>query len=123
MLEQLEGQLRSLERQARQAKRYRDIAEELRRSEGLLLYRRWREAEEERLTADGVLREATSGAASAQGAAAKASKARTEAENKVPPLREEEAIAGAVLQRLLVERDALDDQESRARAAIDGLKA
>ena len=123
VLEQLEGQLKSLERQARQAKRYRDIAEELRRSEGLLLYRRWREAEEERLTADGALREATSAAASAQGAAAKAAKARIEAEGKVPPLREEEVIAGAVLQRLLVERDALDDQESRARAAIDGLKA
>ncbi len=122
VLEQLETQLKSLERQARQAQRYREIAAELRRSEGLLLYRRWREAEEERLAAETALREATTGAAQAQGAAAQAVKAREAAEGKVPPLREEEAIAGAVLQRLLVERDALDDQEKRARDAIEGLK-
>ena len=40
VVDQLDGQLRSLEKQARQAQRYREIGEELRKSEGLLLYRR-----------------------------------------------------------------------------------
>jgi chromosome segregation protein len=40
----------------------------------------------------------------------------------LPPLREEEAIAGAVLQRLMVSRDALAGQEAQARAVIDTLR-
>ncbi|MFN7001645.1 MAG: chromosome segregation protein SMC, partial [Elioraea tepidiphila] len=36
--------------------------------------------------------------------------------------REEEAIAGAILQRLVLQRDALGDQEARALAQIDALK-
>ena len=123
VLEQLDGQIKSLARQARQAARYREIASELRRAEGLLLYRRWREADVERQTTSEALTAATKGAASAQGEAALRAKARAETESKVPPLREEEAIAGAVLQRLLVERDSLNEQEQRARQAIDDLKA
>lgn len=118
VLEQLETQLRTLERQARQAARYRQIADELRRSEGLLLYRRWREADVERLTASGGLTEASKAAAAGQGKALAATKLRETAEDKVPPLREEEAIAGAVLQRLQVEQAALAEQEARARQAI-----
>ena len=123
VLEQLESQLRTLERQAKQAARYRQIADELRRSEGLLLYRRWREADEERLAAEGALGEASKAAAGAQGRALAAVKVREGAEGKVPPLREEEAIAGAVLQRLHVEQAALAEQESRARQAIIELEA
>ena len=122
VLEQLESQLRTLERQAKQAARYRQIADELRRSEGLLLYRRWREADVERLAAEGALNEAGKAAAGAQGKALAAVKTREVAEGKVPPLREEEAIAGAVLQRLQVEQAALAEQEARARQAIAELE-
>jgi len=122
VLEQLEAQLKSLERQARQAARYRQIADELRRSEGLLLYRRWREADGERLAADGALSEAGKAAAGAQGRALAATRAREAAEKTVPPLREEEAVAGAVLQRLQVEQAALAAQEAQARRAIAELE-
>ena len=47
--------------------------------------------------------------------------ARQKAEEALPPLREEEAIAAAIVQRLGVQRDTLSDQENRARAAIDAL--
>ena len=46
VIEQLAGQLSQLARQARQAARYREIGTALRQSEGMLLYRRWREADE-----------------------------------------------------------------------------
>ncbi len=46
-----------LTRQAKQAARYREIGEELRKSEGMLLWRRWREADEARAEAEGALRE------------------------------------------------------------------
>ncbi|MGC1262233.1 MAG: AAA family ATPase, partial [Jannaschia helgolandensis] len=56
VVEQLATQLASLARQARQAARYREIGTQLRHAEGLLLYRRWREAEEARAAADATLR-------------------------------------------------------------------
>ncbi|MDQ2095771.1 chromosome segregation protein SMC [Rhodalgimonas zhirmunskyi] len=122
VIEQLASQLAQLARQARQAQRYRAIGEELRRAEGLLLYRRWKEAEDARQAADDVLRERTQAAAQAEGASRSAAKARVAAEEALPPLREEEAIAAAVLQRLQVQRDTLSDQEARALETIETLK-
>ena len=123
VIEQLAAQLAQLARQARQAKRYREIGEALRKSEGLLLYRRWREADEARAAAENQLRERTTAAASAETAARQAAKARAGFETALPPLREEEAIAAAVLQRLTVQRDTLSDQEARALETIETLKA
>ena len=122
VVEQLAAQLATLARQARQAARYRAIGEDLRRAEGMLLYRRWREADEARASAEEVLRTRTTAAAQAETAARTATKARTEAEEKLPPLREEEAIAAAVLQRLTVQRDTLDAEEKRAAELIETLK-
>ncbi len=123
VLEQLQAQLTTLARQARQAARYRVIGEELRRSEGLLLYRRWREADQALALAMAEMQRLTMAAAQAQAAAAQAARGRLLSEDKVPPLREEEAIAAAVFQRLLVERDTLTDQEERARETINTLEA
>lgn len=122
VIEQLANQLGQLARQARQAARYREIGENLRLAEGMLLYRRWREAEESRLAAVAELRERTVAASRAEAEARAATKARTEREEAIPPLREEEAIAAAVLQRLVVERDALKDQEIRALEKIETLR-
>ncbi len=122
VVEQMAQQLLQLARQARQAARYREIGEELRRAEGMLLYRRWREADLGRATAEADLTERTRAAAGAEVAARAAVKARAGAEDALPPLREEEAIAGAVLQRLVVQRDTLNDQEARALQMIETLK-
>ncbi|WP_432634789.1 chromosome segregation protein SMC [Albidovulum sp.] len=123
VVEQLAQQLSQLARQARQAARYREIGAELRRAEGMLLYRRWREADEARARAEAELTERTKAAGAAEAAALAAAKGRAEAESLLPPLREEEAIASAILQRLAVQRDALSDEEARARQTIDALAA
>ncbi|WP_102222835.1 chromosome segregation protein SMC [Acidimangrovimonas sediminis] len=123
VVEQLASQISTLARQARQAARYREIGEELRKTEGTLLYRRWKEAEEARLAADRALTETTRLAAQAEGAARGASRARAEAEDGLPAKREEEAIAAAVVQRMSVQRDALNDEEARARQQIATLTA
>ena len=123
VIEQLANQLGQLERQARQAARYRSIGENLRKSEGLLLYRRWKEAEEARAAADELLMTETKAAATAERLALEAARIREKSEAALPPLREEEAIAGAVLQRLQVQRDTLEDQETRARQTIETLTA
>ena len=121
VVEQLAGQLSQLARQARQAARYRDIGDALRRTEGVLLYRRWRVAEDARQTTTEALRSQMAVAAEAEKAVRQATVARQKAEEALPPLREEEAIAAAIVQRLGVQRDTLSDQENRARAAIDAL--
>ena len=122
VLEGLAQQLSMLIRQAKQAARYREIGEELRRAEGLLLFRRWREADLARFDADTTLRQCVTQAANAETAARSASKLREAAEEALPPLRDEEAIAAAVVQRLLVQRDQLADQETRVRATMEALR-
>jgi len=123
VIEQLAAQLQQLARQARQAARYRAIGDELRRAEGLLLYRRWKEADEGRARADAELRERMTAAAQAESAARAAAKDRQTKEDALPALREEEAIGAAILQRLQVQRDTLKDQEARALEAIETLES
>ncbi|WP_293576877.1 chromosome segregation protein SMC [Phaeobacter sp.] len=121
VIEQLAAQLAQLSRQARQAQRYRDIGEQLRKAEGMLLYRRWRDADDARLEAEDILRLRETQAAKADALTRAAEAKRLEEEAKLPPMREEEAIAAAVLQRLIVQRDALRDQEQQAQTTIETL--
>ncbi|MGA0854851.1 MAG: chromosome segregation protein SMC, partial [Luteolibacter sp.] len=123
VIEQLASQLAQLMRQARQAARYREIGDQLRHAEGLLLFQRWKEADRGRLQAEQELTDRMREAAAAEAAARHAGKAREEQETKLPPLREEEAIASAILQRLQVQRDALKDQEAQAQQRIETLRA
>jgi len=123
VIETLAQQLQTLERQARQAQRYRAIGAELRRAEGMLLYRRWREADDARGTARADLQARVTEAARAEGLALQAGKTRVAAEEALPPLRDEEAVASAILQRLHVERDAMAEEERRAAEAIATLQS
>jgi chromosome segregation protein len=123
VIEALAQQLQSLARQARQAARYREIGAQLRQAEGLLLYRRWREADEGRAVSEDALREQLRATAEAERLARAAAADRSAREEALPARREEAAIAAAILQRVEVERQALDDQEARARGAIRSLMA
>ena len=123
VIEQLGQQLASLARQARQAKRYREIGAELRHAEGLLLYLRWRDAESARTAAEAALAELARETAEAERLSRQATGDRAKAEEALPPLREEAAIATAVLNRLQVKASALDEEETRALRTIEALEA
>ncbi len=123
VLEALDTQLASLGRQARQAQRYREIAESLRRAEALLAWRHWHDAEVARAETAAGLTAATRAAGSAQAEAAAAARLRAEAEEVLPAVREEDAIAGAVLQRLTLERDRLEAEVQAAVREIAGLES
>ncbi|MBN8292289.1 AAA family ATPase [Rhodobacter sp. NTK016B] len=122
-VDQLAQQLTVLNRQAKQAARYREIGTSLRKNEGMILYKRWREAAQARAEVQSALAEAVTQAAAAERAAREARAEREGREDALPPLREEESIAGAILQRLHVQRDTLSDQENRAREAVQTLMA
>ena len=119
--EALAQQLASLTRQARAAARYREIGAGLREAEGLLLWQHWAEAQG-RAAAAAAERDRTATAAAVAGAAAAAAAAaRTAAEAALAPLREEEAIAGAVLARLAAAQAALAQEAARAGERIAAL--
>ena len=122
VLETMAAQLGTLARQARQAARYREIGTELRRTEGMLLFRRWLEADIAVDEAASQLRERLTQAGQAETLSRQAEAARAKAEADLPPKREEEAIAGAVLQRLTLQQGALNDTEARALQLIDTLR-
>ena len=122
-LDQLSAQAASLARQARAAAKYREIGAALRLAEGVLLYRRWAEAEAARLAAAEALAAAVKTAGEAELASRLAGARREEAEAALPALREEEQVAAAIRQRLAVEREALDEAEARAADAVRTLVA
>ena len=122
-LDQLSAQAASLARQARAAARYREIGAALRRAEGMLLYRRWAEADQARAAAAEALQDALRAAAGAEAQARRAIAARETADAALPPLRDEEQVAAAILSRATVEREALDEAEARAAQAIRTLVA
>ena len=115
VINQLAGQVDSLKKQARQAVRYRNIAAQVRTAEATLFHLRWiganaelSEAEQGRNLAVRVVGERT-------GAQAQASTRQAEASSSMPPLREAEARAAAALQRLVIARETLEQEETRAR--------
>ena len=122
VIEQLSNQLAQLMRQAKQAARYREIGESLRHAEGLLLFQRWQEADHARLAAEQQLKERILAASQSEAEVRMTTKARESAEDAMPPLREEEAVASAILQRMNVQRDSLNDQEAQAKQRIQTLE-
>lgn len=119
ILAEIEGQVQSLKKQARQAERYRGLAQTLRETEALLLHRRWVEAREREAEARAHLREAERAVAAAATEASAAERSVEDAREALTPLREEEAIAGAVLRRLEGVRVGLERDLAEAQAAIE----
>jgi len=122
LLDGLATQLAQLQRQARQAARYREIGEDLRRAEGVLLLRRWEMAEAARRAGAEALAEALRAAARSETEARAAARARETAEAALPSARDEDAIAAAVAQRAAVERDTLAAEAERAGRSVVALE-
>jgi len=128
ILAEIEGQAQSLKKQARQAERYRGLAQTLRETEALLLHRRWSEARERAAEAQKHQREAERDAAQAAAAASAAERAANEARDALAPLREAEMIAAAVLRRFEglrvgLERDLAEAESAIARCGEDAARA
>jgi chromosome segregation protein len=115
VIAELEGQLASLKRQARQAARYRNLSGLIRKAEALAFLLRWTSAQEQDKAASEALNAAIASVESLTGDAAEASALQANVASELPPLRQVEAEAGAALHRLIVERDTLDAEEMRAR--------
>ena len=115
VLKQIEAQIDSLKRQARQAQRYKGLAAEIRRNEALVLHLSWRECEAAFFEAQRRLEVDVREVAERTRVQAEAARAQAVAAAALSPLREEEARVGAALHRLVLAREALEGEERRAR--------
>ena len=113
VISQLETQLDSLKRQARQANRYRNIAGDIRKAEATILHLRWVAAKEALASAEKSLTEATVSVGETQLVQTEAAKAQAIIASKLPKLREEEAKAAAILQHVIIARNQLDEEAKR----------
>jgi chromosome segregation protein len=118
---QLESQIESLKRQARQANRFKALSADIRAREAMLLHIRWVEAEQAETEAQTALHQATVVVAEKAQAQMEAAKNQAIASLKLPELREEEAKAGAALQRLQIARSQLEEEAGRLLKRRDEL--
>ncbi len=114
---QLEVQLGSLKRQARQATRYRNISGHIRKAEAMLLFRKQEKAATAEATARQKLEEATFAVTELTRQVALAQTASLKASEILSPLRAQEAAAAAKVHRLTLERENLEKEEERLKKA------
>ncbi len=114
LMGQLKSQMNSLKRQARQARRYKEISGEIRSGQALQHHLRWQVACESVDAEETALEVAVREVAKFTKSEAEAIRAHSGSADAMQPLRDEEATRAAVLHRLTVEREALDEEEQRA---------
>lgn len=117
ILATLEVQMQGLKKQSRQANRYRNLSDHIRKAEATLYHLRWIAASQELETHRAELKESSAKVEELTRLAAIATTAQAEAAIDPPSLRQLEAEAAAELHRLTVARDGLDAEERRIAEA------
>ena len=115
VMKQLDSQIDSLRRQARQASRYKTLAADIRRNEALLAFLSHRDVTRQLKEAEAKLEQDVRAVEDRTLGQAEAAKAQAIAAYELPPLRDAEAKAGAALQRLVLAREQLEGEEQRAK--------
>jgi chromosome segregation protein len=113
VMQQMEAQIGSLKRQARQARRYRNISGDLNRAEATLMYIRWKSACEALITAERQHLEAEKNVAEITGQVSRLTTEHAGLAERLPKLRQAEAEAAAALQRITLARDGLTQEKKR----------
>ena len=119
----LQNQLQGLKRQARQASRYRNLSDHIRRAEALAYHLRWQRATMEGVAAGVRLAEIEADIQGLTHEAAQAATALAEAGAVLPGLRHDEAAAAAERHRAVVEGEAVAAEEQRVAQATRDAEA
>jgi chromosome segregation protein len=121
VIAQVEQQLETLKRQARLAVRYRALSGDIRKAEATLFHIRWIAARFNEKDAEAAQAKLVRDLAEAQHVELEAQKVVFLADKALAPLRDEEAAAGAVLQRLTILAEQLEGEARRAAARLNEL--
>ena len=115
----LETQLVNLKKQTRQANRYTNLSDHIRKAEATLFFLRWKDAEAALAKAEETMRSTQGRVGELTGLAGKAATDQAARAEALPPLRLTEASAAAELHRITVARDNLAIEEQRIQDATD----
>lgn len=121
VLGQLNSQVDSLKRQARQAKRYKEISHKIRTTEALALHLSWKAAQEHVNACEAQLAKLTGELAELTQNESKATRTEAELAEALQPLREDEAKHAASVSRLKLEAESLSREATRAQQRRDEL--
>ena len=109
----LDTQLANLKKQVRQATRYRNLSDHIRKAEATLFFLRWTTDEKTLEAAEKEFAETEAVVATLTGAASAAATVQVEHAAELPKRRQAEAEAAAELQHLNLARDNLEAEEKR----------
>lgn len=116
----LEAQLSSLKKQVRQASRYRNLQTQVRRFQAISLHQEAEATATQQAEAERRLRELEVLVGTRSEEVAVATRSEADCAEALPPLRDDEAVAAAKLQKLTLDRDQLTRELERL---ADALKA
>lgn len=119
VLTTLGTQLSLLKRQTRQATRYRNISNDIRKTEASVLYQRWTLGSEESIKQKKLLQVAVDVVTQQAALVSKANIKRESLAEEVGPLRDVQVSAAAELHRLTLANSELDAEETRIQSAIE----
>ena len=122
VLEQLGSQINALNRQAKQAKRYRKLSDQLRIAEAKLLYLKWRKSDLELAELEQVKLQQTLESARLQKTAIQASQKKSALDKRIQPLRKESAACDVAVQRIRADFELNQSQENSARQSLATIK-
>ncbi len=112
---ELESQIESLKRQARQASRFKNLSSDIRKAEATLLHLRWTLAKGQEGEARSALAIATSLVGERAAAQVNAAKEQAISAHHLPELRDAEASAAAAFQRLSIAKSQIEEEAGRVR--------
>jgi chromosome segregation protein len=112
---ELESQIESLKRQARQASRFKNLSADIRKSEAILFHLRWTQAKLQEGEARSALATATAQVGDRAAEQMNATKEQAISAHRLPELREAEAAAAATVQRLSIAKSQIEEEAGRIR--------
>ena len=118
----LESQLQNLKKQARQATRYMNLSDLIRKAEAAVLHLRWVAANQVLDAASARFDAAVTRVAELTAEASACATTQANAAAELPALRQAEAEAAAALQRLVLARDQLAEEEARVSRALEAAR-
>lgn len=113
---QVNSQVESLKRQARQARRYKELSAEIRKTEAIHYHLGWLDITAQVTSEEAGLAKAMRKLGIATQAEAQALREEAETAESLQPLRDEEAVRGAVLHRIKVEQENFEKEAQRVVA-------
>jgi chromosome segregation protein len=113
VVQNLDAQIAQLKRQARQAERYNELSNDIRKTEAVVLFQRWQDAARILADAEAQLKVTDAQVSQVTQAAARISTKQAELAAGLPELRQKEAEAAAALQRLRLAVEELSAEATR----------